>query len=771
MLRFGNFELSCPTGELRKHGIKIKLQQKPLEVLFCLLETPGAVVSREELQRRLWPDGVFVDFDHSLNTAVKKLRTALGDTALTPRYIATVERQGYRFVAPVAAVDTASSTQGRLQEAPPPGELEAAHFKSRNRSVWLRLALAVVAVALTISGALYYKSVRASRLGGNDTILVADFANSTGEPVFDDALKQALKISLRQSPFLDMVPDGKIAPTLKQMTRPPSTPVTGDVAQQVCERVGAKAYIAGAIAALGNEYVLGLRAINCHNGDVLAGEQLTASSKEKVIPVLGQAATKLRRELGESLATVQQYDVPLAQATTPSLDALKAFSMAMGVFETGKYSDAIPLFKRAIELDPDFANAYEALGITYDNSSQSEEGVEYLKRAYALRDRASELEKLLITTAYYTIVTHQSDKVIETLELMRRLYPRNSAITNNLGSEYLDVGRLEEALASAQENMRLAPNAHTSYEQLGVVYIALNRFADAKTLRQKEIELKLDYHWDHVDLYNIAFWEDDSVVMQRQLDWAKGKPYEFFMLQAQAGDDVALGKLAEAKQLYQAAVDSAERAHFAGVSIGLTVQRDLAQVLLGRAPTFSKTTQNVLQPGSNRNALARAGFAYAAVGDAARANSIADELLKRDPQGTFANNVWAPVIRAEAELRKGHAAEAVTILQNATPYEFGWRSQNWSNYVRGRAYLKLGKSSLAAAEFQKILDHQGICLGDPLSPTVYVLSIEELAKARVASGDTAGAKIAYQQFLTRWKDADPDLPPLKQAKLELAHLQ
>jgi len=770
LLRFGNFELSCQTGELRKLGIKIKLQQKPLEVLCCLLENPGTIVSREELQRRLWPDGVFVDFDHGLNTAVKKLRAALGDTALTPRYIATVDRQGYRFVAPVATVDTASAPQSRPKEASGPVELEPAHLESTSRSVWVRLMLAAGALALTISGALYYKSVRASRLGGNDTVLIADFANSTGEPVFDDALKQALTISLRQSPFLDMVPEGKIGPTLKQMTRPPSTPVTGDVAQQVCQRVGAKAYIAGAIAALGNEYVLGLKAINCQNGDVLAGEQLTAASKEKVIPVLGQAATKLRRELGESLATVQQYDVPLAQETTSSLDALKAFSIGMEIFNTGKYADSISLFKRAIELDPNFALAYEALGITYNNSSRHDEGVEYLRRAYALRDHASELEKLLITTSLYNVVTHESDKGIETLELMRRLYPRNSSITNNLAIEYLDSGRLEDALAVEQETMRLAPNAHTSYEELGIIDIGLNRFADAKEVRQKEIALKLDYHWDHVDLYNVAFWENDSAAMQRELNWAKGKPYEFFMLMAQAGDDVALGKLSEAKPVFQAAIAGAEHAHFADVSASLPVESDLAQVLLGVTPKFSKPTQDVLKPGSSSNALRRAGFAYAAVGDAARANSIADELLKRDPQGTFANNVYAPVIRAEAELRKGHAAEAITTLQNATPYEFGWRTQNWSNYVRGCAYLKLGNPTLAATEFQKIIDHQGISLGDSLSPLVYVLSIQELARARAAAGDTAGAKTAYQQFLGLWKDADTNLPPLKDAKLELARL-
>lgn len=771
--RFGSFEFDQQIGELRKHGLRIKLQQKPMQVLAILLEKPGSIVSREELQRRLWPDGIFVDFDHSLNTAIKKLRDAVGDTAVTPRYIATVDRQGYRFVAPVSIVDALAQTAAIDSRNAITSAGQTPPIRKASKWLpWLRPALALLLVSTAISGVLYYRSVRASRLTGNDTILIADFTNSTGEQVFDDALKQALTISLRQSPFLDIAPQGKITSALKDMTQPAATPVTGDVAQQVCQRVGSKAYIQGAIASLGSDYVIGLKAINCLNGNVLASQQVTANSKEKVIPALGAAAAKLRHEVGESLASVQQYDVPLVQATTPSLEALKTFSTGMEVFNGSKYLDAIPLFKHAIELDPNFAMAYESLAWSYAASSQAEEGARWMKQAYVLRDHASELEKLLITTAYYNVVTHETDKRIETLELMRRLYPRNFAVTNNLGSEYVDAGRLEDALPLAQETLRLAPNVHNPYEELGVTYIALNRFSDAKTVRQKEIDRKLDYHWDHVDLYNIAFWENDTHAMQREISWAKGKPYEFFMLQAEANDDAAVGKWKEARQRFQEGIESARRQpNFKSVSLELEVERDLNMALLGVNGTFSKTTQDVVRAGGNRNATRWAAFAHATSGDTGRARLLADELLKRDPEGTFANKVWVPVIRAEIELQEGRPSDAIAALQSTTPYEFGWKTANWSNFVRGRAYLKLGNAAAASTEFQKVLDHKGICLSDPPAAMVYMRSMLDLARARVAMHDVAGAKAAYQQLLQFWKDADPDLPPLKEAKAELAHLQ
>ena len=637
---------------------------------------------------------------------------------------------------------------------------------SRNKRRVLAFALVLLAA---VSGLWWYRTRAARELTPSDTIVISNFSNSTGDSIFDDTLKQGLDVALRQSPFLSIVSDDKVSSTLKLMTRPPGTPLTAGVAREVCQRVGSKAYVEGAIAALGSDYVIGLKAVNCNTGDLLAGQQITATSKEKVIPALGKAAAALRGELGESLGTVQQYDVPLPQATTSSLEALKAFSMAISQAEKGRYDDAIPFYKHAIELDPDFAAAYAHLGQAYANSGQDDLASASIKQAFERQTRASEPEKFYIVTRYHELVSGDVEKRIDALRLWKQMYPRDDIPPNDLAAEYTDMGNYGQGLEEALQEVQLSPNEHTGYELLGMAYLGLNRFAEAKAVRQKEIALKVDYHWDHVDLYGIAVQEQDAAGMQREIEWARGNKQEFHMLLSAAGYLAASGKLNEADATVRQAMEKAQASGAADAARSMRIDVALIHTLVGNSPEIPQNLSALA--GSNQTGLTNAGRLSALVGKVREATSIANALAQQYPHDSYVNNVWVPSIRAEAEISNGNPLKGIELLEPARRYEFGWRTQFWPNYVRGRAYLGAGKGAEAAAEFQKILDHRGVSLASSLSPLIYSLSQLELARAKALSGDRSGAAVAYQQFISMLKDADPDLPILKQARAELGKLQ
>jgi len=648
---------------------------------------------------------------------------------------------------------------------PPAANLIAADPRKK-LNLWRSLAV-VLPIAALATAALYYRSVQANRLNETDTIVIADFANSTGDPVIGDALKQGLNIALRQSPFLSIVSDEAVSSTLKRMTLPSGTFLTPEVAREVCQRSGSKAYVGGAVAALGSEYVLGLNAVNCRSGDVMVREQITAPAKEKVIAALGDAASKLRGELGESLSTVQKYDVPLEEATTPSLEALKAFSLARAAALKGSVDSSIPFYKHAIEVDPDFAAAYAHLAQAYANGSQTDLARASIQRAFERRNRASEPEKFYITTGYYELATGETDKRIEALRLWRQMYPRETTAANDLAAEYNDMGRFDLALVSAQDALRLSPDAYTPYENLGMAYLGLNRFSDAKAIRNQELAANLGLHWTHIDLYSIAVVENDGAGMAQEIGWAKGKTYEFFMLEIEAGVEAAAGKLQDARLTYRQAMDSARRAKFDGIARNMAIDLDLVETELGNRSHTSRAALAVPNSGHARKAAAHI---FVITGDLDRAGALAAELLKDNPTDYYVNNVWVPSIRAEIELSRGNSTKAIELLSVTSPYEFGLKAHGWPSYVRGLAYLRAQKGQEAAAEFQKILDHRGVSLADSLAPVFYSLSHLQLARARAMSGDAAGARTAYQDFLKLWKDADPDIPILKQAKAEYARL-
>jgi DNA-binding winged helix-turn-helix (wHTH) protein/tetratricopeptide (TPR) repeat protein len=768
-VRFGSFEADLLEGKLTKKGNRIRLQQQPLRILALLLEHPGQVVSREEICQKLWSDDTFVEFDDALNTAVRKLREALNDSADNPRFLETVPRRGYRFVAPVAWL-------------PEPQAVATIRSRVRRRPyLWLAAALIVAGAAI---GGFWHLRRLGSRITPEDTIVLADFANSTGDSVFDDTLKTALSVSLQQSPFLNVVSDSQVAKTLQLMTRPAGTKLTPEVARELCQRAGSKAYVAGSIAGLGSEYVLGLKAVNCQNGDTLAQEQVTASSKEKVLDALGESASKLRGKLGESLATVQKFDVPLEQATTSSLEALKAFSLAIKACrEKGAAAD-LPFSKNAVEIDPNFAIAYLEVGIDYLNLGEVERANEYFSKAFQLREHASERERLRIVAEYYRNVTGELDKAAQAYEKEIDCYPRTGGY-NNLGIVYGDQGQYEKAMeATRQATMRLA-SARATNDNLANFALALQRFDEARRIIDEAQARQGDDFVMHGALYALAFVGANSAAMAEQQQWFAGKPeYENFGLAFASDTEGYNGHLSKARELTKLAVDSAIRADSKETGAIWQANAALEQAAYGNAAAVRQSAAEAskLAP-TSQGVEVEAALAFAMAGDTARAESLAQDLARRFPLDTQMQSLWLPAIRAQVALDRKNPHSALTTLQAASHIELGEISfvNNISClyhvYVRGEAYLAARQGNSAAAEFQKILDHSGIVWNCWTGALAHLgVARANALQARTSQGADADAARTrafanYKDFLTLWKDADPDIPILKEAKAEYAKLQ
>jgi len=647
-----------------------------------------------------------------------------------------------------------------------------------SRPRWLLIAAAAVGVTVLATGAYFYFH-RPTKLTEKDTIVLADFTNTTGDAVFDGTLRQGLAVDLGQSPFLNILSEQKVRQTLRQMTRSPGERLTQDLAREVCQRAGSKAYLVGSIAALGTQYVIGLEALNCASGDVLAREQVTAAGKEQVLPALGQAASKLRRELGESLGSVQTFDVPLAQATTGSLEALKAYTLGAQTHAEKGAAEAIPFYKRAIELDPDFAMAYRGLAGDYYNLSQPSLAGDYVKKAFDLRDRATEIEKFDITSIYYLLVTGELEKAVQTFELWGQAYPRDEQAHANLGTNYMVLGQYEKAAAETREAMRLRPNDVTQYENLAAEYLALNRFDEARDISEQAQSRRLDDINLHLNLYGLAFLQGNAAALKQQTDWALGRAgAEDSMLSVESDTEAYFGRLQKARELSRRAVESALRANAKESAALWEVNAAIREVIFGNPDEARKGAAAALAIApESRDAVIEAALAYAFAGDLARARSLAG-LAKRFPENTVVQSVWLPTIRAQLAIAHKDPAQSIELLQPAVSYELGLSVGNANNsclypvYVRGQAYLSARQGQSAAAEFQKILDHRGLVWNCPTGALAHLGLGRAFALAAAGvQGDTSKARAAYNDFLTLWKDADPDIPILKEAKAEYAKLQ
>ncbi len=655
---------------------------------------------------------------------------------------------------------------------------------ARVAKLW-KIATAVLLIALLIAGGFYYRWHRRQRLTEKDTIVLADFANSTGDAVFDDTLKTALTVSLRQSPFLNVLSDSQVAKTLKLMTRPASTKLTPEVGREVCQRAGSKAYLVGAIGSLGSEYVLELKAVNCQSGDTLAQEQVTAASKEKVLNALGAAASKLRGELGESLATVQKFDVPLAEATTSSLEALKAYSLGRRALSEKGAAAALPYHQRSIELDPNFAIAYRAVGGDYDSLGQLGRASEYFTKAFQLREHASEREKLDITADYYSNVTGELDKATQTYQEEIESYPRVVGAYTELGAVFVQQGQYEKAADITRQAVRLAPDHVASYENLANCALALQRFDEARQMIDEAQARKLNDNVMHNLLYALAFLGADSAAMAEELQWFAGKPeFENWGLALASDTEAYSGHLGKARELTKRSVDSAIRADSkenGAISQAIAAQREAA---FGNPEEARQMAAEALKLApASPGAEAEAALAFAMGGDAARSESLAQDLGKRLPLDTQMQSLWLPPIQAQLALHRKNPSLALNTLQAASPIELGQigfvinLSCLYPVYVRGEAYLAAGQGSAAAAEFQKILDHGGIVWNCWTGALAHLgVARANALQANASQGaDADAARVralaAYRDFLTLWKDADPDIPILKEAKAAYAKLQ
>jgi eukaryotic-like serine/threonine-protein kinase len=674
---------------------------------------------------------------------------------------------------PASRVGSAVSSSSATAVSPASsGSAPAAVPAPARLNAWKVVIPAVLMVLTVVAIFLFRRSTPAANtLTEKDSIVLADFDNTTGDAVFDGALKQALAVQLGQSPFLNLVSDRRLEETLHLMSRPATEKITRDVARELCVRTGSKAFLQGSISKLGEHYLVGIDAIGCNSGDTLAKEQEEAPTKDDVLKSLGKCASSLRAKLGESLATVQKFDVPV-EATTSSLEALKALSMGITTFRTKGNSESIPFYKRAIELDPNFAVAYGSLGLTYGNLQQPSLAAENIRKAYDLRARVSEREKYRIEALYYSYVTGELEQASQVYELWNKSYPLDAIPPGNLGYIYTELGQYEKALAKTEESQRLEPDVVGYFNLMGI-RLALNQPDAAQKALDQAQAAKFEGEVLHWGMYLLAFFRGDSAEMRRQVEWAAGKPgSEDLLLDTQSNTEAYFGRLAKARDYSRRAVDTAVRSDSKETGAFRQVSSALREAEFGNLADAKQGVVKALSLSPGRDVKLLSALTLARAGEAARARAIADELEKAQPTDTMLKIYWLPAIRAAAELSAHNSSQALIDLEATNPYELGQPPQfQWGTlypaYLRGEAQLTARNGPAAAVEFQKFIDHRGIVV----NYFIGALARLGLARSYVLSGDTAKAKVAYQEFFTLWKDADPDIPILKEARAEYAKLQ
>jgi DNA-binding winged helix-turn-helix (wHTH) protein/tetratricopeptide (TPR) repeat protein len=749
LYEFGPFRVD-PEKELLLRGDEtVPLMPKTFQILLVLVRSKREVVTKDELMKSVWPD-TFVE-EANLSRNIFLLRKALGESAESHQYIITVPGRGYRFaedvqLVPEEELNIVSASRAKVQ----------VEIKESNR--WLWPAVAAVALLALTAAAIRFIIHRKPALSEKDTVVLADFVNSTGDPVFDGTLRQGLAIQLEQSPFLKIVDDAQLQRDLRLMNLEPGTRITNQIAHDVCVREGAAATIDGTIASLGKSYVVALQATACQNGATLARAQVQAEDKEGVLNALGSAAAAMRGNLGESLSSIEKLNRPLEEATTTSLEALQNYTAGLAIMGRGQFRTSIPLFERAIAIDPKFTMAYYLLGIAYEQAGDMDRSAEYAKRALSMVYRVSETERTEIT-AYNYRATGELDKEIDAYQLaVRNNYPRKWGFHNQLSLTYNDMGQFEEGLKQGVEAVRLEPNVEAPYRRVLDAYMCLDRLQEADQVAAKVRALEIDGVRIHQRFLELAYIKDDKAAIAKEIQWFAGKPEEYLSFGLQAADLNVRGQRRESHKLYQRAADTARHLEFRYVA-------DEYEEADARADALSGNCQTARRFG-------RPAFALAICGEAAQAEKLAAETSKALPNGTIWNAVQLPEIQAMIALHRDQPGRSVELLASASPYE---RAYPDAIYVRGLAYLKMHRGADAAAEFQKIVDHKGANWGatwvHPNWGQRYSLSYLGMARGYAIAGDTARAKKAFQDFFELWKDADPDIPVLKQAKVEYAKLK
>jgi DNA-binding winged helix-turn-helix (wHTH) protein/tetratricopeptide (TPR) repeat protein len=782
LYEFGQFRVDPEKRLLLRNNESVPITPKTFETLLILVRHSREVVSKDDLMKELWPDSFVEEANLSQNIFV--LRKALGETPEDRRFIVTLPGKGYQFVAEVRTVTQAgedviitshSREQVVTQQAiNVPAAMEARDNSARSQ----RRALAIV-VLLLIAGAIaswWFIFHKPKALTAQDTIVLADFTNTTGDPVFDETLRQGLEVQLEQSPFLSLVAAERIQHTLRLMGQPPDVRLTPELGREVCERTGSAAVLDGSIATLGSQYVLGLRAKSCRAGEVISEEQVQAARKEDVLNALGQMAGTLRTRLGESLATVEQHSTPLAEATTPSLEALKAYSQGWRTLYAKGENAAIPFFQEAVKDDPQFAMAYAALGLMYGATGEPALSADNTSKAYRLRDRASEPERYFITVTYESWVTGNLEKAQQTCETWAQVYPAEIIPHTYLsGFIYVAFGKYEQAIAEARKVIALDPDFAVGYVNLGYGDLGIGRIADAEGIARTAAERKLEFPYLAILRFDIAFLKNDQAAMEHEMAMSREKSvFEDWIADHEAFAAAYSGRLQQAAILQKRASDLAQQAGQNERAAIFQAGRAVWEGFFGNPTTARTSAAAALKISNDKEAEYGAAFGLALAEDSVGAQALIDDLQARFPEDTSVRFSYLPSLQAMLALNHGEPSKAIEILQLAGPYELGtqrsWIHGNFGAlypvYTRGLAYLALHQGAEAAAEFQKILDHRGIVISDPVGAVARL----QLARAYAMQGDTAATKAAYQDFLTLWKDADPDIAILQQAKAESAKL-
>ena len=795
IFQFGEFQIDARARTLRREEEIVALSFRAFDVLLYFVQNPGKVLTRDELLKNVWPDS-FVD-ENSLAQSISMLRRALDEKPGDNSYIVTLTGRGYQFVAPVQVV--APESGSTLPEAATAADSNASGLifqkhtirtsviteekeqlslpASRNR-LGPRLVSVFAVAAILVAGFYTWKqSGQGPPMKEADLVLVSDFVNTTGEPIFDGTLKQALTVKLAESPYFNVVPDAKTRQTLGLMGKSPAERVVLPIARDVCQREGAKVLVGGSIVRLGNKYALDLDAMNCLTGASVARQETEALNKEQVLSKLGQVIPALRRSLGESLSSIQKFDTPIEQATTKSLAALKAYTSGDEKRAQGQDAESVPSYKMAIELDPDFAIAYARLAAVYSNLQQPALGDEYLRKAFERREHVSEREKFYIQAHYYVEVTGETDKAIETYKLWTEVYPHDWIPCNNLCNEYVRIGQLDLAIAAGQQALRLNPSHSLPYAALAHAYQFASRFAEAKAICERAKAEKLDNWITHEALYDVAVAEGDETAMQRELNWFKGNPMESWVVMDQATNAMALGHLRRSRELFEHARTLAIKQDLKGFADEIAEDQAVFEADFGNAQEARKLAESSLHRMPDYPDLkASAALALARSGEVERATALAEESARLKPLNLKLNNVTLASARAAIELDRKNPAGAIAQLQRALPYDLSTGPNGSTMYYRGLAFLELNSGKEAEAQFQRILNNPTFT-GSVYWPLAHLgLARANTLQARTDQGvaaDAARARAlaAYRDFLALWKDADPDIPILKQAKAECAKLQ
>lgn len=786
LYEFGEFRVDPEKQLLLRAGRPIAVTPKVFETLLILLRHHHEIVTKDDLMRQLWPDS-FVE-ESNLSQNIFMLRKALGDTPEDRRHIITVPGRGYRFAAEVRAIPqisenivVASRTRSQLVVEQTEMEEESraalpAPFSGRRH--WYFYALpAALTVAVLLTGALLLlRRHRPPVLNANASVLIGDFTNSTGDPVFDDALRQGLAVQLEQSPVLSLVSESRIQHTLQLMDRPADARLTHDLAREACTRAGAAALLDGSIAKLGNQYVIGLRAVDCRSGATLDQEQAQVATKEDVLNALSQIASRFRTRIGESLATIQDHDTPLAEATTSSLEALQAYSMGHKLISSAGVEHALPFFQRAIAIDPHFAMAHALLGRAYADLGEAALSAQSTATAYQMRDRTSDAEKFWITAAYYMQVTENMEQARQTCEVWERTYPRDPTPASFLaGIIYPVLGEYPQAIDEAHKALQNDPDFLISYAILSATYEAMGQFDDAENTFHEAETRKIDIPELVLSRYDLAFLRGDQKKMDQLAAAAHGnQPADEWITQHSSSAFAYQGQVKRARVAAQNAELLAKQAgHPESVAL-YKAGEAIWEALLGDTREASNQAEAALKLSNDRGVEFGAGFALALSEQTTRAEALANDIDRRFPEDTSVQCIYLPALRGQIAIDRRDPRKALQVLERSAPCELGMpRTAIHANfgalyplYVKGQALLALHNGAEAAREFEKIATHRGIVLSDPIGAMGYL----QLGRALAMADETDEAESAYKHLLDLWKNADPGVEPVAQARAEYLHL-